>query len=157
MSHEFLSSRQALEEFIAQWENGILPKARWTHAAHVAVGTYYAVCHPECALEKTRSGILRYNTAVGTPNTDTSGYHETLTCFWAAILSRAVQGIADPLEAVRRNVARYGDDRTLHKRYYSYDVVNSVEARRCWIPPDLDGHPHATLFPSSEKGLGEGR
>ena len=31
---------EALENFIAQWEAGVLPKAQWTHAAHVAVGTY---------------------------------------------------------------------------------------------------------------------
>lgn len=130
--------RDALEEFIAQWEAGVLPKARWTHAAHVGVGTYYAVCYPESALEKTRQGILRYNAAVGTANTDTSGYHETLTRFWAAILAHDAQGIDDPLEAVRRAVARYGEARDHHRRYYSFDVVKSVEARRSWIPPDVD-------------------
>src|SRR5580698_7392010 len=43
-----LESREALDEFIARWEAGTLPKVQWTHAAHVAVGTYYAVCYPDC-------------------------------------------------------------------------------------------------------------
>jgi hypothetical protein len=137
MAHDFLANREALDQFIAEWEAGVLPKVRWTHAAHIVVGTYYAVCYPESALEKTRKGIVRYNEAVGTANTDTSGYHETLTCFWAALLARDVQGIADPLEAVRRTVERYGEARKLHERSYSFDVVKSVEARRKWIPPDV--------------------
>jgi hypothetical protein len=102
-----------------------------------AVGTYYAVCYRESALEKTRIGIVRYNNAVGTANTDTAGYHETLTCFWAALLARESQGIKDPLEAVRLTVERYGQERRLHERYYSFDVVNNVDARRRWIPPDI--------------------
>jgi hypothetical protein len=137
MSHDFLSSSAALDEFIAQWEAGVLPKPRWTHAAHIAVGTYYAVRYCDAALDKTRCGIVRYNEAVGTANTATSGYHETLTCFWAALLARESQGIDDPLAAVRLTVERYGNERRLHERYYSFDVVNSVEARRKWIPPDL--------------------
>ena len=136
MIHEFLASREALAEFIGAWEAGVLPKARWTHAAHIAVGTYYAVCYPESALVKTRQGIIRYNEAVGTANTDTSGYHETLTCFWAALLARAAAGIDDPFEAVRRNVELYVENRN-RQRYYSFDVVRSVEARRTWIPPDV--------------------
>ncbi len=77
-----------------QWETGTLPKAQWTHAAHVAVGSYYAVCYRDSALEKTRAGILRYNQAAGTANTETSGYHETLTCFWAGILARGPHRLA---------------------------------------------------------------
>jgi hypothetical protein len=128
---------EALENFIAQWEAGVLPKAQWTHAAHVGVGTYYAVRFPDCALDKTREGIIRYNQAVGTANTDTSGYHETLTRFWAGILARELEGIEDPLAAVRQAVERYGDQRRLHERYYSFDVVKSVHARRSWMAPDL--------------------
>jgi len=87
---------EALENFIAQWEAGVLPKAQWTHAAHVAVGT-----------------------------------------FWAGIPTREVEGIEDPLAAVRQAVERYGDQRRLHERYYSFDVVKSVHARRSWMAPDL--------------------
>jgi hypothetical protein len=33
-------------------------------------------------LEEIRRGIIAYNAAVGTPNSDTRGYHETITAFY---------------------------------------------------------------------------
>ena len=32
-----------------------------------------------------RDGVRRYNVATGGKNTEDSGYHETLTCFWIAV------------------------------------------------------------------------
>jgi hypothetical protein len=137
--YKFIESRDMLEKFMAAWEAGALPKAEWTHGAHVAVGAYYAVRHPSTAFERTRSGILRYNAAVGTANTDTSGYHETLTRLWSLVLAKITEGFTDPWEAVIHAVAKFGEARDLHCAYYSFDVVRSVEARRTWVPPDLQG------------------
>ena len=135
--YNFLASRDALDKFVAAWENGTLPKNRWTHAGHVAVGAYYAVRHPASALERTRNGIMRYNKAVGIEDSEVSGYHETLTRFWANVLARFANGIADPWRAATKAVEKFGEDRDLHYLYYSFDVVRSSEARRTWIPPDL--------------------
>jgi hypothetical protein len=84
-----------------------------------------------------RSGIIRYNEAVGTANTDTSGYHETLTCFWMATIAgfldrRSFEG---GLDAVRAAVAAFGEDRERHKRYYPFDVARDVRARKEWVAP----------------------
>jgi hypothetical protein len=137
--YKFIASREILEAFIQAWEAGVLPKAEWTHAAHVAVGAYYRVRYPSTAFERTRSGILRYNEAVGTSNTETSGYHETLTRLWSLVLAKTVEGFTDPWEAVSHAVEKFGQVRDLHSLYYSFDVVRSTEARRTWIPPDLKG------------------
>ncbi len=137
LSYPWLDSAVVFREFVAAWESGTLPKEAWTHAAHVAVGACYALRHGPDALDRTREGILRYNTAVGTPNTDTSGYHETLTRFWAELLAAEVSGETDEWQAAARAVARYGEDRDLHTLHYGFDVVRSVDARRAWVAPDL--------------------
>lgn len=90
------------------------------------------------ALARTREGILRYNAAVGVENTDTSGYHETLTRFRATVLQDATRGCADEWQAACHAVERFGEDRDLHTLFYSFDVVRSIEARRGWIAPDVD-------------------
>ena len=33
-------------------------------------------------MERMRAGIIHLNSFHGTPNTDTRGYHETITRFW---------------------------------------------------------------------------
>ena len=116
-----------------------LPKAAWTHSAHVAVAAYYAFDHPvETTFDKMKFGLLRFNNAVGTANTEDSGYHETLTRFWAGLVSEFVRrtGFASRFEAVRGAVAEFGEDSGRYRRYYSFDALKDRRARREWIPPD---------------------
>jgi hypothetical protein len=140
MTYDFLRGEDALTEFIEQFEQGTLPKPIWTHAAHLAVGSWYLFTLPEeAAVEQVRTGIRHYNECVGTANTPDSGYHETLTLFWlrmiGAFLKEKGNGL-DKLEAVRRVVDEFGGQRDLFKKYYSFDVVASRAARATWIAPD---------------------
>ena len=34
-------------------------------------------------------------------------------------------------------VERFESDRKILRRYYDFDVVNSLEARKWWVPPTL--------------------
>ncbi|MBP7776498.1 MAG: flavin reductase [Acidobacteria bacterium] len=136
LDYPFLATPAAFAAFIAAWEAGTLPHTDWTHAAHVAVAACYAVRHGAAALNRTRAGIVRYNTAAGTPNTDTSGYHETLTRFWAEVVARLIAGCDDEWAAARLAVERLGEDRDLHAICYAFDVSRSREARRSWVAPD---------------------
>jgi hypothetical protein len=135
----FLVSREEFEKFVATWENGALPKDQWTHRAHVAIGACYSVRFRDTAFERIKNGILRHNAAVGTANTETSGYHETVTRLWAMVLGRVTEGISDPWEAACVAVGKFGDNRELHRLYYSFDVFADTEARRTWVAPDLQG------------------
>jgi len=126
VEYPFVKSDAALDQFVREWEAGSLPRASWTHAAHVAVAAYYASGHPACqALQLTREGILRYNSATGTENTVKSGFHETLTRLWARIIGEFLRSHAfgSRLEAVRAAVEAFGEDRDRHRLYYSFDVV----------------------------------
>ena len=137
-SPDFLASPHTLEDFVGNWERGTLDRSQWTHAAHVAVAARYAyLLAPEDAFEAMRSGILHFNASVGTSNTDSSGYHETLTRFWCQTIGDFVRrgNFAAVHTAVCRAVEEYGNQRDLHRTFYDYDVVADPRARKEWVRP----------------------
>ncbi len=134
-----LESESALAAFLAAFSATTLPKEQWTHAAHVTVAAAWIHENSATALDRLRPAIREYNAATGGLNTETSGYHETLTRFWVLRITETLPQEKSRLEAVRDAVARYGPQSGLFRRYYSFDVVNSVDARREWIAPDLLG------------------
>lgn len=137
----FLENADALEKFCRTWEAGQLPKSAWTHAAHVAVAACYGFEHSgEETFARMKAGIIRHNESVGTANTETNGYHETLTRFWATEISRFVRGGEFPsrLPAVRAAVGKFGEERDRFRRFYSWDVVGDRRARREWVAPDRE-------------------
>lgn len=141
LHYPFIESDQKLEQFLRLWETGTLPRSSWTHGAHVAVAAYYAFDQPqEAAFQRTKSGILHFNDCVGTANTEDSGYHETLTRFWAGIVGGFVRVRQFPsrFEAVRDAVRQFGEDRDRHRLYYGFDVVRDRRARREWVEPDRE-------------------
>ncbi len=80
-----------LEELVSGFEDGTLPKPRWTHRAHLAVGLVYCDRMPApVALALLRERIRRYNVASGGENTSTAGYHETITRFYIYIVRRFI-------------------------------------------------------------------
>jgi len=137
-SYPFIETRASFDDFVARWEGARLPRSEWSHAAHVGVGASYAVRFGEAAMDELRRGIRRHNLAAGV-SVHGPGYHETLTRFWCELLARVVDSAADPWGAARAAVDRFGEERDLHRLYYSFDVVRDPVARETWVPPDLDG------------------
>jgi hypothetical protein len=132
-------SMEEWRELVAGFEAGTLPRERWTHAEHLAVACWYVRHLGEApALDHMRRGIRHLNECLGGENTDTAGYHETLTRFWLGVVADFLRGAgaADDLAAVNRLVAEFANARGLWKSAYTFDVVKSVEARRQWIEPD---------------------
>jgi 3-hydroxy-9,10-secoandrosta-1,3,5(10)-triene-9,17-dione monooxygenase reductase component len=141
IDYPFLASGMALEEFVRNWERGGLAKPAWTHSAHVAVTAYYAFGrNADEVFAVMKPGIRSFNTCVGVVNGPDSGYHETLTRFWSQVIAEFTEkrGFASRFEAVRDAVMAFGEDRDLHRLYYSFDVVSDRRARREWIPPDRE-------------------
>jgi hypothetical protein len=140
--HPFAESTGTLEEFVRDWERGTLPKAQWTHGAHVGVAAYFAYDHTFVAvLRIMRLGIRHYNLASGGANTDDHGYHETLTRFWAGAVGNFLRDVrfASRLEAVRGALLRFGERSDYYRSFYSFDVVHDRVARRDWVSPDREG------------------
>ena len=137
-SNDFLESADTFENFVSDWRFGLLPRERWTHAAHVAVAAYHAFhATPKGAYGELRDGILRFNRCCGIENTETSGFHETLTRFWWETICAFVNGrtFDSAWEAARSTVAEYGSDRDLFRMAYDHDIVRDRVARRTWVPP----------------------
>ena len=130
-----------IKSLITGFQGASLTDEQWTHRAHLIVGLWHVdrYGHPD-ALARLRAGILRLNTAIGVANTDTSGYHETLTRFYVWALAAHLAGRADGESfLVRVNDLLRGPmaDRAYPLRYYSRERVMSVQARHSWLTPDL--------------------
>jgi hypothetical protein len=125
--------------FIDAFEARRLPKDRWTHEGHLAAGLWY-VWHfgATQALERLRVAIRDHNTSVGTANTDSSGYHETITRLYVEAIDRlrsASQGCTFE-EILAKLLSSPMAKSEWPLSFYSRDRLFSVHARREWVPPD---------------------
>jgi hypothetical protein len=124
-----------------------LPKPQWTHAAHFAAAFWLLRSPDRNAVREMPCFIRAYNEATGTPNTDTGGYHETITL---ASLRAASAWLADRPHS-RLHVAleellasSFGRSDWL-LAYWTRPVLFSVAARRAWVEPDLKPLPFPGL------------
>jgi hypothetical protein len=121
-----------------------LPKPEWTHAAHFAAALWLLSSHPEIDAGREMPALIRaYNEATGTANTESSGYHETIT---QASLRAARAFLANrtqlPLfEVCNQLMASPLGDSSWLLTYWSRERLLSVEARRAWVDPDLQPIP----------------
>ncbi|MFT3725924.1 MAG: hypothetical protein QM773_20355 [Hyphomonadaceae bacterium] len=119
--------------------DGTLPKPEWTHAAHFAAALWMITRHGADA-ERQMPGLIRaYNEATNTPNTDTGGYHETITLasLRAARFMLATHpdtALSDVLAALMAR--EFGKSGWL-LAYWRRETLFSVEARREWVEPDV--------------------
>lgn len=124
----------------AQFVAATLPKDAWTHEAHLIVGLWHVERYGAVeALERLRSSIRRLNDAHGTPNSDTRGYHETITTAYVQLLDafRSRYPVATLEECAGLLLDSPVARPDLLFDYYSRQRLLSVEARRAWVEPDL--------------------
>jgi len=122
-----------------------LPKEEWTHEAHLATTTWLLLKRPGIDVDKELPGLIRrYNESVGGVNSDSEGYHETITRVFLAGV-RLFLSEADPKEPLHELVDELllspMGRRDWPLRFYSRDRLLSVEARRSFIPPDIAALP----------------
>ena len=122
-----------------------LARPEWTHEAHLAATTYLLTHRPDIDLDKELPGIIRrFNESVGGVNSDTEGYHETITRVFLHGV-RLFLAEADPKEPLHELVNELllspMGRRDWPLRFYSAERLFSVEARRHFIPPDLAALP----------------
>lgn len=133
-------STDAVRDLIAAFESHELPKAEWTHRAHLTVAAWYVMWYgPDAALDRVRDGIQAFNAAHGVVQTPTGGYHETITRLYVRLIANAVQraGLGASLAQLVNRVVDECADRELPYAYYSRERLSSWAARRGWIEPDL--------------------
>ncbi len=124
-------------------EDRTLPKAEWTHAAHFAAALWLLTRPGRDAFAEMPGLIRAYNAATDTPNTDTGGYHETIT--QASLRAARAHLDAHPSAGLSTVLAsllatRLGRSDWLLS-HWTKDRLFSVEARRAWVEPDLQPLP----------------
>jgi hypothetical protein len=118
-----------------------LPRAQWTHLAHLRVGAWH-VHHfgPTEALVRLRHGIRALNVSNGVANTPAEGYHETITAAYVTLIAESLAA-ADPgltLESkVEGMLAGPLAERTVLLRFWSKETLMSPAARAAWVAPDV--------------------
>ena len=137
------------DEAVAHVREGLLartlPREEWTHEAHLAATAYLVLKRPEIDLDADLPGIIRrYNESVGGVNSDTEGYHETITRVFlhGVRLFLAEADLKEPLhELVNELLLSPMGRRDWPLRFYSAERLFSVEARRKFVPPDVAALP----------------
>jgi hypothetical protein len=122
-----------------------LAREEWTHEAHLAATAYLLLVHPEIDLDAELPDLIRlFNESVGGVNSDTEGYHDTITRVF--------------LHGIRLFLAEAGRSESLHElvnellfspmgrrdwplHFYSRERLFSVEARRGFVEPDVAALP----------------
>ena len=131
---------RAVLSVVHRFRDRTLPAARWTHQAHLAVGLWHVRRFGEEESKALlRDGINRYNEASGTPNTDTRGYHETVTMYFVWAAARYLETATAPrlVDLVNDFVeSRHGSKDGIFA-FWSRDLLLSTPARLAWIEPDL--------------------
>jgi hypothetical protein len=121
-----------------------LPKSAWTHAAHFASAVWLISHHGRIFAARELPGFIRaYNEVTGVANSETSGYHETITqasiraadAFLAGSPPRPLFATCNALMA-----SPLGKSEWL-LAYWSRARLFSVEARRIWVDPDMQTFP----------------
>jgi hypothetical protein len=121
-----------------------LPKREWTHAGHFAAALGLLALHPEVDCPRDMPDMIRaYNVATGVANTDTSGYHETITQasirVARAFLSTSPDGtLCATFDALMGSP--FGKPDWL-SAYWTDALLFSAEARRRWVEPDIGPLP----------------
>ena len=113
-----------------------LPAERFNHAGHWAA--VICLLHQFGREEVSRmmpAMIRRFNEAKGGVNSDTEGYHETITqASIAAAADRMGETMEESFAAVARSELMKSD---WLLRHWRKETLFSFKARREWVAPDL--------------------
>jgi hypothetical protein len=118
-----------------------LPKTHWTHEGHVAAALYILRRRSDLTAEVDLPDLIRrYNEINCIANTDTTGYHETLTQAHVQVIRRqiAARPSHEPLHVtLAALMAGPLGDKNWPLTHWSHEVLFSLEARKFWVEPDL--------------------
>lgn len=118
-----------------------LPRADWTHEAHLGACLWLHRERPDIDLAVELPGIIAgYNESVGGRNSDTEGYHETITQAYVVLVGGFLadrdrgESLVELVNSLLRAPLGHRDALLAH---YSRERLFSTAARAGWIEPDL--------------------
>lgn len=142
MNYYIPSKQTEFDHIIEGFRAKTLPAKEWTHEAHLIAGLWHVANFDyEAALLKMRENIKTYNEASGGQNTDSSGYHESITVFWVWLLNEFWKRNSTDNQSFEEvcNVfltSKYCD-RNAAFTFYTREKLLSREARLTFVAPDI--------------------
>lgn len=139
----FVPSKQVeFDHIIEGFRAKTLPAKEWTHEAHLIAGLWHVANFDyEEALLRMRENIKTYNEASGGQNTDSSGYHESITVFWVWLLNEFWKRNSTDNKSFEQVcnaflTSKYCD-RAAAFTFYTCEKLLSREARLTFVAPDI--------------------
>ena len=131
-------------DLVRRFESCEIHPADFRHYQHLTVALWYVRQFPyEVASEKMRGGIQKLAAAYGK-----TGYHETITLFWLAVVRNFVGADhrAESICEAANRLVTSATDKNLINEYYSAKLLASSEAKQGWVEPDLKLLPRTAEF-----------
>ena len=132
------TAHEADRQLLTAFENCTLPKAQWTHQAHVRVAFLYIRDHGLTrAIDHMRAGLQALSAARGVPDSAGRGYHETITLAFLHLIAAAHQ--TAPCTTSEQFCHRFPDllKKSILQNYYSQEKITSPQAKTNFLEPDL--------------------
>lgn len=125
-----------VDELVARFLAGTLPRESWTHAAHLFVCQHLLrTATPGEVLTDLRVRIPEHNARVGVlPHH--GGYHETITHYFVEAVAAT-----GPAASTAALLADHRCQRDAPLRHWSASLLGSEAARTTWVDPDLEPLP----------------
>jgi hypothetical protein len=134
---DYYKSQSEIEAVVRGFETCSFGKDQFPHQSHLTVAIWYLANSTfDQATEKMRAGLHCFLDYHGV---DRQKYNETLTTFWMRVTSERMKALGPNLtlvEVTNLVIAAFVDSR-LPYEYYSPERLNSDEARKGWVQPDL--------------------
>jgi len=129
------------EEMFDRFVDGLLPKDSWTHEAHL-ITCWVALRDrtPAETLAFLRHSIMTHNCGIGIRNTETGGYHESLTVYYVTAVHHADAATLDDLYATP------SCGRQAPLNHWTRERLFGTEARLAWVTPDVRELPWTPQF-----------
>jgi hypothetical protein len=127
------SARLADREFVAAFENGMLPAEMFHHADHIRLAWLYLSEHNyEAAERRFCDGLVRLAARFGVPEK----FHLTITLAWLRAVHARIR--TDGETSFDAWLVRHSAllDRNFLLQHYSKERLESPEARAGWLEPD---------------------
>ncbi|WP_337042564.1 hypothetical protein [Emticicia sp. 17c] len=142
MYYPIPTTQKEFDYLVEGFQTRTLPAREWTHEAHLITGLWHVsqLGYAE-ALSALRKNIRLYNEATGGMNTDTSGYHDTITVFWVWLLNEFWGRYATNGQTFEQVCNQFLQSKYSHRNnaliFYTKDFLFSKEARLSYAEPDI--------------------
>lgn len=144
-----MPSLREIEAIASGFMDRSMPPSAFHHREHLIVTTYLLWTEPEVDWRVSLPPLIRqYNEAHGGANTDTAGYHHTITMVYLGAIEHVLaQGGHETLDDACSGVlSSPAASAELPLACYSRERLFSVGARRGWVAPDLAPLDYRTLL-----------